>query len=69
MAGVNRPMTLADVIGTINQQSSTTADQTVSGIGEFAEVDETIAAADAAFITASTPTGWDQGQWGATQWR
>lgn len=68
MAGVNRPMTLADVIGTINQQD-TTADQSVSGIGEFAEVDETIAAADAAFITASTPTNWDQGQWGATQWQ
>lgn len=69
MPGVNRPMTLADVIGTINQQSTTVDQQTVSGLGEFAEVDETIAAADAAFITAGTPAGWDQGQWGATQWQ
>lgn len=69
MPGVNRPMTLADVIGTLNEQDSSMDSQTIDGLGDFGEVDETVAAADAAFITAGTPAGWDAGQWGATQWQ
>ena len=69
MPGVNRPMTISDVIGTINQQDSSQVDQSITGLGAFAEVDETVAASDAAFITAGVPAGWDQGQWGATQWQ
>lgn len=67
--GVNRPMTISDVIGTINQQDTAPDQDVITGLGAFAEADETVAAADAAFITAGTPAGWDQGQWGATQWQ
>lgn len=68
-AGVNRPMTLVDVIGTINQQDSGTEQETITGLGAFAEADENVTTGDAAFITAGTAAGWDQGQWGATQWQ
>jgi len=68
-AGVNRPMTISDVIGTINQQDTSTGQETITGLGAFAEADETVATGDAAFITAGTAGGWDQSQWGATQWQ
>lgn len=69
MAGVLRPYTIADVIGTLNEQTGLTDPEIVTGVGAFAEADETIPAADTAFITAAAPAGWDQGQWGATQWQ
>ena len=67
-SGVLRPYTLADVLGTMNQQT-TQAGQQIVGLGAFAEADETVTTADAAFITTATPAGWDQSQWQATQWQ
>jgi hypothetical protein len=66
---VLRPYTLADVLGTLNQQNTAAVQAVVSGIGAFAEDDETIPTSDGAFITAAAPAGWDQGQWGATLWQ
>jgi hypothetical protein len=69
MPGVMRPYTIADVLGTMNLQDTLSDQDIVNGVGAFSEADETIAAADGAFITAGTPAGWDAGQWGATLWQ
>lgn len=75
MPGVIRPYTLTDVLATINQSAqnanaNTGLSATVYSV--IAEADESVLAtsiADSATTTAAAPTGWDQGQWGATQWQ
>lgn len=71
MPGVLRPYTLADVLATINQQSSASSvvSGSVTGVGFFSEADETVPLADSATATAGTPAGWDSGVWGATLWQ
>lgn len=72
MPGVNRPMTLIDVLQTIYDQGGAATQAvtgSVPGIGVIAEVDETLASADSAITYLSTtPAGWDQEVWGAQQW-
>lgn len=67
MPGVNRPTTLTDVLGTLNQQSTATSDM-LTGLAAFAETDETAAVTDSATVTAQPPPGWDQSTWGAFAW-
>lgn len=67
MPGVIRPYTLADVLGTLNQQSTTTTD-TVAGLGTLTEADDGLPLADAATITIQTVATWDNGVWGALSW-
>ena len=67
MPGVNRPTTLTDVLGTLNQQSTATSDM-LTGLASFAEADETAAMADSMTATAQAPPGWDQTTWGAFVW-
>lgn len=71
MPGVLRPYTLADVLATINQQSTATSatSGSVTGVGFFEEADEAVPVADSATATASAPAGWDAGVWGATLWQ
>ncbi len=69
--GVFRPYTLADVLGTMNQQiSDMTGGQAVTGFGTFAEADEAMITNDsvtATPVTASTAT-WDGATWGTFIW-
>ena len=67
MAGVLRPYTLADVLGTIVAASQPNQDM-LSGLGLFAEADETIPLGDSWTSTAAVPNTWDNGVWGATLW-
>lgn len=75
MPGVIRPYTLTDVLATINQAAqggSVTTGLSSTVFSVIAEADESVPStsmADAATTSAAVPTGWDQGQWGATQWQ
>lgn len=68
MPGVYRPYSLADVLGTIQQQAMGNTDTSVSGLGSFAEDDETVPLADSATGTAAVNPAWDGGTWGAVTW-
>lgn len=68
-AGVFRPYTLVDVLGSINGQNSSTPDTSTSGVGALAEADEQTTWADSAITVVRTtlPT-WDQEVWGGSVW-
>lgn len=70
MPGVLRPYTLADVLGTINGQQAQQgqAAQIVTGVGFFAEANETVPLADSMTTTVQALPGWDGGVWGALSW-
>lgn len=68
MPGVYRPYTLADVLGAIQGTNETNTDTSVSGVGYFAEDDETVSAADSATATVQALPGWSGGTWGTTGW-
>ena len=69
-AGVFRPYSLVDVLGSINNQNSASADTSTSGVGALAEADEQTTWADSATTVVRTtlPT-WDQEVWGASTWQ
>jgi hypothetical protein len=68
MPGVFRPYTLIDVLGQIQQQAIGDTDTSVSGVGYFAEADETMALADSVTATAGANPAWGGGTWGAVVW-
>lgn len=71
MSGVLRAYSLADVLGTLNSQSSggaSSATGTVTGVGFFSEADESVPMGDTVTAAAAVPAGWDGGVWGATVW-
>jgi hypothetical protein len=59
---------LTDVLGTIQQQAIGNTDTATSGIGAFAEADETVPLADSATGTVQTLATWDNGVWGGLNW-
>lgn len=71
-SGVFRPYTLADVLGTMNQQITdmSGAQQAVTGFGTFAEADETLGAIDSATATLATASAatWENATWGTFTW-
>jgi flagellar basal body L-ring protein FlgH len=66
--GVFRPSTLADVLNTIQQQAIGDTDTSVSGVGYFAEADETMTLADSATATTQINPTWGNGYWGSVAW-
>jgi hypothetical protein len=68
MPGVYRASTWVDILDSVMGQNSSTADTATSGVGYFAEAQETMAVADAVTTTAAAPAGWDQGAWGSVGW-
>jgi hypothetical protein len=68
-SGVFRPYSLVDVLGSINNQNSSSPDTSISGVGALGEVDEQTTWADSAstFLLTSAPA-WDQEVWGAVAW-
>jgi hypothetical protein len=70
MPGVVRPYTLVDVLGTLNSQSqgSSNVATTISGLGYFAEADETVSSTDSASTLVTANLGWDQGAFNAITW-
>lgn len=68
MPGVFRPYSLTDVLGTIQDQATGNTDTSTSGVGYFAEADETLSLADSATATAQVNPAWDNGTWGAVIW-
>lgn len=69
-AGVFRPYTLQDVLGTMNQQSQdqTGSQDTPDGIGEFIESDEAATLADSFTTSVVAPGTWDGATWGTAVW-
>lgn len=69
MPGVFRPATLIDVLSVLNDQGTLTdTSNVVTGLGSFAEADETVPFTASATGTVAAPATWDNGVWGATQW-
>lgn len=68
MPGVFRPYSLADVLGSMQQQAIGDTGTSVSGLGSLAEADETVTIADSATGTAGVNPAWDAGTWGAVIW-
>lgn len=68
MPGVYRPYSLADVLGSMQQQAIGNTDTSVSGLGSLAEADESVTLADAVTGTAQVNPAWDGGTWGAITW-
>jgi hypothetical protein len=68
MPGVFRPYSLADVLGTLQQQALGNTDTSVSGIGSIAEADESVTMTDSATGTAALNPAYDAGTWGAVVW-
>lgn len=68
MPGVYRPYSLADVLGSMQQQAIGDTNTSVSGLGSLAEADETVTLADSATGTAAVNPAWDGGTWGAITW-
>jgi hypothetical protein len=66
--GVFRPSTLADVLGTLQQQAIGDTGTSVSGVGYFAEDDEMMAMADSATGSIGTNPTWGNGEWGSVTW-
>lgn len=68
-SGVFRPYSLVDVLGSINNNSSSTADTSTSGVGALGEADEPTTWADSAstVVRTTVPT-WDQEVWGGSVW-
>lgn len=68
MPGVNRPQTFVDVIAALTGQNGNVADTSVSGVGVYAEADDSMTLADA--WTAATPVNptYDNGEWGQFTW-
>lgn len=70
MPGVFRPYTIADVIGSLQDQigAATSANSTTAGTGHFLEADETLGITDTATVTAQANPAWDAGTWGTFTW-
>lgn len=68
MPGVFRPYSLADVLGTIQQQALGDTDTSVSGLGTIAEADESVTLAETATATAQANPAWGAAQWGGFTW-
>lgn len=69
MPGVFRPYTLVDVLGTMNEQLSQPTGDTINGLGNFAETDESTTIADSMTTTLVVGTyAWDAGVWGSVTW-
>jgi hypothetical protein len=69
-SGVFRPYDLIDVLGALNQQS-TSISGSVGTLGVFEEADEVMGITDAvtAITAAVSAQGWDNGQnWGNFTW-
>lgn len=71
MPGINRPYTLRDVLGAINDQlgAQQQAATSITGLGYFGEADETLTSTDAVTGYVTAPFGWDGGTWGAIVWQ
>jgi hypothetical protein len=66
--GVYRPYSLADVLGSMQQQAIGDTDTSVSGLGSIAEADEAVPSAETVTATAAVNPAWDGGTWGAITW-
>ena len=62
MPGAYRPYTLTDILGTLQQQAIGDTGTSVSGVGYFAEADETVIMADSATLSVQAPATWDNGE-------
>lgn len=68
-SGVFRPYSLVDVLGSINNQNSSSPDTATSGVGYIGEADEQTTWADSATTVLRTSApGWDLEVWGAAVW-
>lgn len=68
MPGVFRPQTLSDVLGVITGQAQGNTDTSVSGVGVFAEAQETTTATETAAGTVTVNQPWGEAIWGSLTW-
>ncbi len=68
-SGVLRPMTLTDVLGSLNQQTTQPTSDQITGLAALAEVDENATISGSMSATVQTPPGWGQATWGAAVWQ
>ena len=70
MPGVFRPYTLVDVLGTLNSQNNQLQGaQTITGLGDFGETNETAGFVDSATGTLNAVApAWDGTFWGQFSW-
>lgn len=68
MAGVFRPYTLVDVLGTINDQSSAAQGTIITSQGFFAQTGENATFHDTVTGTVTTNPTYDNGTWGLFTW-
>jgi hypothetical protein len=62
-------MTLTDVLGSLNQQTTQPTSDTITGLAAFAEADENTTISGSFTATLQTPPGWGQSTWGAAVWQ
>lgn len=68
MPGVYRPYTWVDILRSLNGSNQSAADTSTSGVGYFAEADETVSCADAATALVTVNPTWDQAEWSSFAW-
>lgn len=68
MPGVFRPYTLVDVLGTINQQSSSPTGDTILSLGVFAETDESMSTQDTVTTSHAVNPPYENATWGTFTW-
>lgn len=68
MPGIQRAVTLPDVLNQLQGQAEGDTDTSTSGVGNFAEADEPLALADSATAVTRAPAGWQEGQWSTVTW-
>ena len=68
-AGVFRPYTLADVLGTINEQATQPTGTVITTQSFFSETDDGMTSSDASTTaTLTTNPTWGAGTWGFVEW-
>jgi hypothetical protein len=67
-SGVFRPYSLVDVLGSINNQNSSSPDTSTSGVGYIGEADEQTTWSDSASTVVRTAPGWNLEVWGGSVW-
>jgi hypothetical protein len=68
MAGTVRPYTLADIIGTLNTQSSEAQGSIVPLQGFFGSTNETTTLTGTFTTSVQANPAWDAGRWGLVTW-
>jgi hypothetical protein len=68
MPGVFRPYTLVDVLGQLTDAATQQTGDTINGLGQFGEADESLVVTDSVTGAVTTNPTWGSGTWGTVAW-